>query len=174
MAWRYLPAHTREAARTCVSVALHFSFKCRLNPCQQGGMTPQHAARSQVSPNPLSEAFGKGEHMVTVVFSTLRTGSCRGSFAGELPHSPQSQLPASQGHQAKDNVHSLSFRMYLCQCIETCMPVPVKSFREHMNSLYTICLSQQHHGTKAPCSSHVAPGRSHQATMSQPLCYEQG
>lgn len=178
MAWRYVPAHTREAARTCVSVALHFSFKCRLNPCRQGGMTPQYAARSQVSANPLSEAFGKGEHMVAVVYSTWRTGSCRGSFAGELPHSPQSQLRASQGHQAKDNAHFPEFqdvslsvhgdvRACACEELQRAHEYPILFVSLHPRA-------QQHRGTKAPCSSHVAPGRSHQATMSQPLCYEQG
>ena len=173
-----MPAHTREAARTCVSAAFHFScFKCRLNPCQQGGTTPQYAARSQVSPNSLREAFGRGEHVVSVVFPTLRMGSCRGSFSGELPHAPQPQLPASQGHQAKGDVHfpefqdvSLSVHRDVCACacdeLQTAHEQPTLFISQHPRA-------QQHHGTKAPCSSPVAPGRSHQATTPQPLCYEQ-
>lgn len=60
--------HTQETARTCVSAAFLFSgFKHRWNPCQQGGTTPQHAARSQICPNHLR--FGRPEHVV-IAFST--------------------------------------------------------------------------------------------------------
>lgn len=149
--------HAQEKLQELVFLLLFTSpsFKCRLSPCQQGGATPPYAAGSQVSPNPPREEFGKGEHMVSVVFSMLRPGSCRGSFAGELPHSPRSQLPA-KGTRQKTRCIFLSFRMHVCLCIDMCVPVPVVSSREHVDSLFFLSLSTPAHSSIMP-QKYLAP-----------------
>lgn len=164
--------HRQEAARTCVSAAFCFSgFKCRRNPCQQGGTTKQHAAKGQICPILLR--FVRWEHMISVVFPTLRMDSCSGSCAEELLCSAQPQLPGSQGHQAKGNVHfpefqdaSLLVHWNVCAC--ACAELE----KAHEHTMLFVSQSpraQQHHGTKAPHYSPAAPGCSHQAKILQPL-----
>lgn len=153
-------------------------FQMQAEPLPTGRDNMQCAARGQVSPNRSSEAFGRREHMVSVVFSTLRTGSYRGSVAGELPHPPHPQFPTSQGHLEKNNAHFPEFQdisppthQHVCAC--ACSE-PHRAHEQPALFVSQHPSTQQHHATKAPCSSPVAPGRSHQAPMPQPLRYEWG
>lgn len=157
-------ASTDKKLQELVSAAFHFSgSKCRTNPCQQGGTAPEHAAKSQLCPNPLR--FVRWEYVVSVVFSTLRRGSCSGSCAEEMLCSAQPQLPGSQGQQAKDNVHfpefqdvSLLVHWDVCAC--ACAELE-KAHEQTMLFVSQSSRAQQHRGTKAPHYSPAAPGCSH-------------
>lgn len=164
--------HGQEAARTCVSAAFLFSgSKCRRNPCQQGGTTPEHAAKPQICPNLLR--FVRWGHIVSVVFCTLRMGIYSSSCAEELLCSAQPQLPGSWEHQAKGSVHfpefqdiSLLVHWNVCAC--ACAELE-KAHEQTMLFVSQSSRAQQHHGTEAPHYSPAPPGCSHQAKMPQGL-----
>lgn len=96
-------------------------------------------------------------------------GSCSSCFAGELLFSAQPQLPGSEEHQVKDNVHfpefhdaSLLVHWDVCACV--CAELE-KAQEQTMLFVSQSPRALQDHGTKAPAT----PGCSHPAKMPQPF-----